>query len=328
MTWFDTEIDSSIMAVRAIHFAATAVACGALVFRAVVADPALHGESGAKADIDAQIRKLAWIGLIVAMVSSVGWVLLLTMSLSGEGCGEAIMSGALSDVLTLTQFGIVAQVRLGLAIALGVCLFLDRFALGRWLALGAALCLVASIAWTGHAASTPHELGYVHLAADALHLYAASAWIGGLLPLAWLLRAGQRYQPSTSPSIPPSTWAPLELDAVRRFSSLGMASVAALIASGIVNAWILVGSFRGLVVTTYGWILMIKLAIFAVMLGFAATNRFRLTDELASPPGSKAHDAALAQITRNTRIEIVLGLVVFAIVGSLGTMHPAAHLVQ
>lgn len=320
MTWFDVEIDSSIMAVRAIHFAATAMTAGALVFRTVVADTALRGEPKASLVIDSQIRKLAWIGLIVSMASGVGWVLLLTMSLSGESCGEAIMSGALGDVLRLTQFGIVAQVRLALAIALGICLVVDRFALGRWLALGAALCLIASIAWTGHAASTPNALGYVHLAADALHLYGASAWIGGLLPLALLLRIGRRYYASA--------WATLELDAVRRFSSLSIASVAVLVVSGIVNSWILVGSFGALVVTTYGWILMIKLAVFAVMLALAAVNRFRLTPALAAPTESDAHDKALSLITRNTLMEIALGLVVFAIVASLGTLHPAIHLVH
>ena len=320
MTWFDAEIDSSIMAVRAIHFAATAMVAGALVFRTVVADPALPGRREASAIINSQIRKLAWIGLIVAIVSGVGWVLLLTMSLSGESSGEAIMSGALSDVLTLTQFGVVAQVRLVLAIALGISLALDRWAAARWLALGAALCLVASIAWTGHAASTPHELGYVHLAADALHLYAASAWIGGLVSLALLLRIGRQYHASA--------WAKLELDAVKRFSSLGIASVAVLIVSGIVNAWILVGSLRGLVLTAYGWILMVKLALFAVMLIFAAVNRFRLTPELDAPAGGEAHGAALSLITRNTLIELALGLVIFVIVGVLGTLHPAAHLVN
>jgi putative copper resistance protein D len=320
MTWFDAEIDSSIMAVRAIHFAATAAVMGGLVFRTAVAEPALRTQREAEAIIASQIRKIAWTGLIVAMLSGVGWVILLTMSLSGEGCGEAIMSGALSDVLTLTQFGIVAQVRLALAIVLGICLALDRFALGRWLALGAALCLMASIAWTGHAVSTAHALGYVHLAADALHLYAASAWIGGLLPLVLLLRTGQRYHASA--------WAKLELDAVRRFSSLGIASVAVLIVSGVINAWILVGSFRGLVVTPYGWLLLSKLAVFAAMLAFAAVNRFRLTPELASPPGGEAHGEAVRLITRNSLIEIALGLVVFAIVGVLGTLHPAAHLVN
>jgi len=107
-----------------------------------------------------------------------------------------------------------------------------------------------------------------------------------------------------------------------------MASVAVLIVSGMINAWILVGSLRALVLTTYGWILMIKLAVFAAMLAFAAVNRFRLTPALASPTGSEAHDRALRLVTRNTLIEIALALVVFAIVGALGTLHPAAHLVS
>lgn len=104
---------------------------------------------------------------------------------------------------------------------------------------------MASIAWTGHAVSTAHALGYLHLASDVLHLTAASAWIGGLVPLALVLGAIRRHK----------GWASLEVDAVQRFSTLGIASVATLILSGLINAWILVGSFRGLVVTGYGQLL-------------------------------------------------------------------------
>ena len=103
--------------------------------------------------------------------------------------------------------------------------------------------------------------------------------------------------------------------------------VAALILSGFVNAWILVGSFRGLVVTGYGQLLMLKLAAFAVMLAFAAFNRFVLTPRLALS-SDQARQDALRALSRNTWIEIVLGLSIFAIVGVLGTLHPAAHLVQ
>ena len=79
---FDAEIDSSIMAVRAIHFAATAACAGALVFRAVVADPALRPQREASAIIESQIRQLAWMGLIAAVLSGVVWIVLLTMSLT------------------------------------------------------------------------------------------------------------------------------------------------------------------------------------------------------------------------------------------------------
>jgi putative copper resistance protein D len=317
MSWFGSEIDGPMVITRTAHFAASATMAGALIFHGFVAEPALRSMPPAGALVRKQVHAVAWIGLATAVVSGLAWVLLLTMSLSDESLGEAVISGALRDVLNLTQFGLVSQVRLVLAIVLAICLALERSALWRRLALAAGVCLAGSIAWTGHAASTPFTLGHVHLVSDALHLVAASAWIGGLLPLALLLGA-IRYHPG---------WTSLELDAIRRFSTLGTVSVATLILSGSFNAWILVGSFRGLVVTGYGQLLMLKLAAFAVMLTFAAFNRFVLTQRLALSSDQARQDAFRA-LSRNTWIEIVLGLSIFAIVGALGTLHPAAHLVQ
>jgi len=317
MSWFGAEIDGPMAVTRTVHFAASAITAGALIFRWLVAEPALRAAPPAGALVDRKIRAVAAIGLAVAAVSGLAWVLLLTMSLSDESLGEAVISGALRDVLNLTQFGWVSKVRFALAILLAVCLAFERRALWRWLALAAAVCLVASIAWTGHASSTPYTLGYLHLASDALHLTAASALIGGLVPLALLLGAIRSDRGSGS----------RELDAVQRFSNLGIASVGTLILSGVVNAWILVGSFRGLVVTGYGELLMLKLATFAVMLAFAASNRFALTPQLALPSDEARRDAVRG-LLRNTWIEMALGLSIFAMVGVLGTLHPAAHLVQ
>ena len=79
---------------------------------------------------------------------------------------------------------------------------------------------------------------------------------------------------------PTVAWASQARDATRRFSTLGTVSVATLMASGIVNAWILVGSVHALFVTEYGRLLMLKLGVFAIMLVFAAVNRFWLTPRL------------------------------------------------
>ena len=313
MNGFGAEIDVPVVVVRAVHFAATATTAGALMFRAVVADPALRGEDKAGRVVDNRIRVLAWIGLAIAVLSGGAWLLLQTAAMSGQSCGEAVVSGAVLTVLDETQFGLVSEVRLALAVLLAICLAYDRPPLPRWLALGAALCLVAAIAWTGHAASTPHNLGYLHLAADALHLYAAAAWTGGLMSLVLLLSA-------LSGGARPST----ELDAVRRFSALGMVSVATLVISGLINAWILVGSFRGLFLTDYGRVLLAKLAIFAAMIAFAAVNRFWLTPQLSS----LASGVAVRSLRRNAMVEIALALLVFAAVGVLGTLHPATHLVK
>jgi putative copper resistance protein D len=317
MIWFGAEIDGPMIVTRTVHFAASAITAGALVFRGFVAEPALRAAPAAAAPIDKQFRATTWIALAIAVASGLALVLLLTLSLSDEGLGEAVMSGALRDVLNLTQFGLVAQVRLAIAVVLAICLVFERSALWRWLALAAAVSLAASIAWTGHAASTPFALGYLHLASDALHLTAASAWIGGLVPLALLLGMARHH----------NGWASLELDVIRRFSMLGIVSVAGLILSGVVNTWILVGSFRGLVETGYGQLLMLKLAAFAVMLAFAAVNRLSLTPRLALPSDDAPQDV-LRALSRNTWIEIALGLSIFAMVGVLGTLHPAAHLVK
>jgi putative copper resistance protein D len=304
------EIDVPMVAVRAVHFAATAAAAGALVFRAVT-DPVLRAAGEVKPVIDARIRWLIWISVAVAFASGIAWLLLQTSSMSGQ----AVTLSEVATVINETQFGFVSMIRLALAILLAVCLAFDHRQSARWLALGFALCLIAAIAWTGHAASTPYRLGYLHLAADALHLLGAAAWIGGLMVLALLLHVLTGYRASVEPA--------LELDVVRRFSSLGIASVATLVISGIINAWILVGSFRALVVTDYGSILMLKIAVFLVMVTLAAINRLWLTPRLAAPDGK-----SLRALTRNTVAEIVLGLLIFVIVGLLGTLHPAAHLVK
>ena len=70
---------------------------------------------------------------------------------------------------------------------------------------------------------------------------------------------------------------------------------------------------------------MLKLGVFAIMLVFAAMNRFWLTPRLALSMASGPQLDALRQLTRNSTIEIGLGLAIFAIVGMLGTLHPATH---
>jgi putative copper resistance protein D len=80
-------------------------------------------------------------------------------------------------------------------------------------------------------------------------------------------------------------------------------------------------------VTEYGKILILKLVIFAFMLAFAAVNRLWLTPRLALPAAMGQSDA-LRQLARNSTIEVALGLAIFAVVGLLGTLHPAAHLVK
>ncbi len=317
MSWFGAGIEGPLVAIRAIHFAATAMTGGALLFRAVVAGPALRSTPTATELVRSQILTMAWNGLAIAAASGVIWVQLQAAAMSGLPLSEAMTSDVLSTVLNETQFGLVSKVRFLLAIIIAACLSCDRFALARWLALSSALGFIVAVAWTGHAGSTPGGIGNLHLAAEALHFIAASAWIGGLVPLALLFATVRRNRSFG--------WAFLARDAAQRFSTLGVISVGTLLVSGIVNAWVLVGSLHALIVTPYGQLLVLKIAVFAIMLVFAAVNRFWLVPKLTSSLETDGQIDVLRQLTRSSVVETVLGFTIFAIVGVLGTLHPAIH---
>jgi putative copper resistance protein D len=317
MDGFGAGTDGPLTAIRAVHFAATAITAGTLIFRVVVAEPALRQNPAATTIVRSQMLLTAWIGLAVAAATGAIWLILQAAAMSGLPFGEAMTTDVLSTILNQTQFGLVTKIRFVLAIILAGCLACDRFPLTHWLAPAVALGLTAAIAWTGHAGSTPGETGILHLVADTSHLVAASAWLGGLVSLALLLATARRHQTNA--------WAAVARATTMRFSALGMVAVATLLLSGLVNAWILVGSFEALIGTGYGRLLTLKLCLFAVMLAFAAVNRLWLTPQLLSSAEAGPQPVSLLLLTRNSVIEIALGLAIYGIVGMLGTMHPAIH---
>ena len=237
--------------------------------------------------------------------------------MSGFSLGKSMTADVLSTVVNETQFGTVAQIRFALAIILAGCLAYDRFPLARGLALATSLGLIAALAWTGHAGSTEGELGVLHLAADIFHLFAAAIWMGGLVSLVLLLSAAGRDETDAGLSFAGA--------ATRRFSAMGTVIVVVVFATGIVNAWILVGSWHALIVTGYGRLLILKLALFAIMLLIAAANRFWLAPRLALPSDNELQLMVLRRLACNSMIEVALALMIFAIVGLLGTLHPAIH---
>jgi copper resistance protein D len=309
-------LDGLLIFVRAAHFAATAQTAGALAFLMLVAVPAARA-AGVEVSVTPYLR-IAWVALGFALLSGVAWAVLEVAEMSGLPLDEAIADGMVPVVLTRTNFGIVSCVRLALAVLLGVALWFAHVGVVRWLALVCAAALLGSLAWTGHAVGTVGALALPHVLGNALHCLAAGAWVGGLVPLALLLAAARRHDNPQSDK--------LAYLATRRFSTIGLVSVAILIATGLLNAWILVGSLEALVVTEHGRLLQAKLGLFALMLGLAAVNRLHWTPRLAQAPGA-LHAQALRQLTRNSAVEAGLGAAVFVAVGALGTVHPAIHLV-
>src|SRR6266542_1908288 len=146
----------------------------------------------------------------------------------------------------------------------------------------------AAMAWAGHAAAA-EPLGLVAALADACHLVAAGLWLGALLPIALLLRAASRESGADS--------RPYAVLAVRRFSPLALMAMLAIVATGLGNAWVEVGSVPALVVTRYGRLLLVKIALLGPILGLAAANRRRLLPAL-SGDGATVGRPAMARLSR------------------------------
>ena len=304
----------TLIAVRVLHLTATVVLVGTVVFQFHVAAPVLCSVNDA---VDEQriagiTRWIWWISLALAVASGAAWLVVLTAQITGDPVAAALPDAA--TLLVQTQFGNVAGLRLAIALLLAAVLQWHQLLGGlRWLALGLALCFAGSLAWTGHSGAGDGVAGDAAAAADALHVIAASAWIGGLAPLAYVFTLASR---------PASSLTPAEVAGVtRRFSNLGVVCVATLLITGVINAWFIVRSVAILLGSSYGQLLMIKVALFFVMVGIAAINRTWLTPKLTAS-ALDARAKAARRLARNSLIEAGLGLAILALVGALGTLPP------
>ncbi len=194
-----------------------------------------------RAGIGAVPRRLHLVALLAAFAGLAWW---LVAQAAAFGAGPL-------EVLAETWFGRVLA-------AQGLLLAGAAIATG-WPAVLLAGVALAAGAGHGHGVAMGDAPGLV--ASHALHLLAAGAWLGSLPALACAVAAGDHA-------------------VVPRFSRVATAAVVLLAASALYQGFILGGGLPGLVGTPYGAVLGAKAALFALLLGFAAWHRFRLTPAL------------------------------------------------
>src|SRR5665213_1117814 len=140
-------MDTALAIVRAVHIGATILVFGPFAFFALVARP---GGSARP------FPTLALASLVVAVATAFLWLAIELCNMSGLPMRAALSAGTFSTVVGQTMFGRVCVLRLVVAVALAVCLVLERRAgtqRSAWrVAAGicAALFLV-SLAGCGHA---------------------------------------------------------------------------------------------------------------------------------------------------------------------------------
>jgi putative copper resistance protein D len=286
------QLNPWLIVARAVQIGACVLLFGQLAFTLFIEADGRPGRG---------VRRTLAAAIVAILLSGAAWLVLVAASVSGETM-QALDAHTLGLVIGATTFGHVWSVRAGLLLVAAVALWLRA----RGIAFAAAAACLASLAWAGHAAAGVGTQRWIELASDMVHLIAAGTWLGALPALAWTLaheaETDRLYR------------------IVRRFSVCGVASVVALVATGVVNAWYRVGNVRGLVDSDYGRLLIVKLVLVAAMVALAARNRHRWTPELRG-----RQPRAAQALRRNTIAEIALGAAVVGIVGALGVTMPAAH---
>jgi putative copper resistance protein D len=301
---------------------------GALVFSNLIAEPVWQRAGNLKSvwilRSRRQIAVIVLFGLLIAVLSGAVQLFLVAAVISDESWVEMIGDGVAWAVLTDTQFGHILQMRAVLALCLtGLLLSIMRRQDGSPGALGTltallAVFFLAALAWVGHAGGALGIGGRMHLLNDVVHLLAAGAWLGGLIPLMLIL--GELRRTVDGPRIA------IYGQVLSRFSNLGVVAVLALFTSGFINAWFLTDGMRGLVGTDYGRLVLVKIALFITMFFLAAVNRLDLLPRLLQREGPDLQRTEqLRQLRRNAAFEIALGLVAIYVVGILGLTPPAGH---
>ena len=158
----------------------------------------------------------------------------------------------------------------------------------------------------GHAAG-PSPLRTVNLGVQWLHMLAVGAWIGGLV---WLL-AGLRGRER-----------PEQVASAARFSRLAAPVLGLVAITGLSRALHLAGGWRGLLDSSYGRFLDLKVALFLALVALGARNRYRIVPALAG--GVRR----LGDLRRNVRGEVVLAACILAVTAVFSQLPPGKFVVE
>lgn len=253
---------------------------------------------------------LAWTGGVVSTVASIG---LQGAYVSFGGLRDALRPSSYADVLT-TGPGIALAAR-GLlwvlaAVVLGALMQggarTSRSPGWRVGALAVSVGLLRATGMSGHN-SEGGEPAWGALA-DLLHLLGAALWIGGLAML--------------SVAVLPRRRAGELAEVVPGYSRLAAVAVTAIVGAGLVLAWQVVGSYDGLLHTSYGHLLLVKTAVLAAVLLIAQSSRRWVRTRLDLAVLLRGDAATVRPFGFSVAAETGLVLVVLAVTSLLVTANP------
>jgi copper transport protein len=279
---------------RFLFYAAFAVAVGGVLFRALVED--IPGPLR---------RRMGGAALTGIGVAGLSWGVQGGIMLDGPFPAALFNPATWQAAVTSTLFDRAAMSALGLALAAASLCSSGRAL--RLLGLLGALVAAIGLSRSGHAATG----GWVGQLLLVLHVLAMAYWVGAFWPLLILLVARR------SEAVP----------ALRRFAALAIPTVAVLILTGAAQAARHLPDAGALVTTTYGQLVLAKVAGALLLLMLAALNHIRFTPALAA-----GRPRSAARLSRNIRAELVAATAVLGVTSVLtmtsphpNTATPPAH---
>ena len=178
--------------------------------------------------------------------------------------GDAMFGAALAQFVTEIELGQLWMFELLLAAATTVMAFAIRGRKLALLVLVAALLTTLPIAQQGHAAGASGHSQAVN--SLLVHLVGAAVWLGGLITLAFVARTVDRARLAVITA---------------RYSSLALIAFIGVAASGVVSAWLRIGTIDALFNTGYGQLVLWKTGSLVVLGAFGAWQRTRLIPRIA-----------------------------------------------
>jgi copper transport protein len=312
--------------VRGLDYLSLALMVGGIAFLllvwlpgfAALAGPELRWSQAANA-FAARIGRLFAVAVAGGAIVSVLGVLLQGASAAGVSLW-ASLKGSVIDSTLESRFGAVWGARAIDWLLLGVLLLAAR-PLGRrppraivaLLALGS-VYLAMTPALAGHASIESPTA--VFFGSDVLHVLAASVWVGGIACLLLALPAATRRLEGAERS-------QLLLAALVRFSPIALGAVVVIAVTGVIQAYIDVRSFHGLLHTTYGALILAKVALLLALMGLGWVNRGKVIPLLTRLVGDGRSPGGVGALARRTiRGELTLMLGVFGVTAALISYAP------
>lgn len=228
----------------------------------------------------AAVTSLITVGTLLLVAHAIAWLEHVSPTMQ--------LSGSFLSTVASTTVGRVELVRVALAVLTLWGIVLARH---RKIALVLGIsCLVVSGA-VGHPAAM-HPL--LAIPTKAIHLLAASLWLGGLLWLVWVARCDSRA---------------CEIEA-RRVSSTAVLAVIAILLSGLIQTLLFLNTPSDLFRYNYGKLVFNKIVALVILIGFGIYNRYKLMPTVETTDVQR-------KLSRSVKLELAIMTVVIMISGFL-----------